>query len=297
MDNETTVIDSNTLAENETAPINEPLSPDVTVTEEAPKKKKIIRRKRKTKSSQETTEDDDEEDYIDEDPDIPGQMWACVSVFTPNSVKTPEGQVVKKHNIHAMKIRGVYSTQEKAKKRVEEINAYDTKFNIFIAPVGKWLPWDDDAKNAEEAVYADKKLNEMMKAYDEEQKKSKDYIEQRKLHAAAQSKKYKKAHDKQQKKKMASNNPEGLDADDVAKTLIQDSIPEHVEKKVEEIESEIEQLKLDAQSIDTSVKTSADRVNEFDKELDSARKLMEEMTKNHVNSGIDIVDYQSRMRK
>jgi hypothetical protein len=89
------------------------------------------------------------EDYLDEDPIISNQLYACISIFTPNSIKTPEGNVIKQeHNVRSFKIRGVNGSKEKAEKRCEEIRKFDKYHHVFVGDVGKWLPWDDDASNA-----------------------------------------------------------------------------------------------------------------------------------------------------
>ena len=59
------------------------------------------------------------------------------------------------HKVRAFKIRGVYPSHEKAEKRCEEIRKFDKYHHVFVGDLGKWLPWDDDASNAEEAVYAE----------------------------------------------------------------------------------------------------------------------------------------------
>lgn len=277
-------------------------------THEKKKKKKIVRRKRKEKVV--TNEDDDDTDYVDEDPILPGQIWCCVSVFTPNSVQTPEGEKVITHNVRAFKVRGVFATEKQANERAEEIKKFDTRHNIFTAHVGKWLPWDDDATSAQEAVYAEDKLNGMMKAYNDEQKKSKEYIEQRKMQAASQAKKLKKLKETQDKKKQAQTaDPDNLKNDDISKELIEESMKlaqDNIKDILPEAKISDEEIKEQYDSIKNSldenintvnenekeIEQSVDRVSAINDELEKARELLNTMMNDHTKSGKDIMTYQ-----
>jgi len=226
-----------------------------------------------------------EEDYLDEDPIIPNQLWACISVFTPNSIKTPEGDVIDTgHRVRAFKIRGVYATYEKAEKRCEEIRKFDKYHHVFVGDVGKWLPWDDDASNAEDAVYSEPKLNEMMKAYRDSQSKAAEYNEERKIKAHAQAMK-KKEEAKKAKEKMESK---VVDSDDLkndietkniieaninANTLTQTELIEDQEKLNElsqKVKQEQEQLSREQEVVANKEQT----INKIDDELAKAKKYM-----------------------
>lgn len=120
-------------------------------------------------------------DHLTEDPVLVGQKYVCLSILTSSSIKDQSGNPIETGN-HAkgIKIRGVYDTMEEAQKRCQQIRGFDPHFNVFVGEVGKWLPWDDDADKAEDAVYAESKLNDIMKGYKEQQKKAKEYNEYRK---------------------------------------------------------------------------------------------------------------------
>jgi hypothetical protein len=53
-----------------------------------------------------------QEDYLDEDPTIANQQWVCISIFTPNSIKTPEGKVIETEN-HVRAVREAITYVEK----------------------------------------------------------------------------------------------------------------------------------------------------------------------------------------
>jgi len=224
-----------------------------------------------------------DEDYLDEDPVISNQQWVCLSILTPNSIKDPEGNVIEsRHKVRAFKIRGVFQTQEKANKRCEEIRRFDKYHHVFVGEVGKWLPWDDDASNAEEAVYAEPKLNEMMKAYKESQQNAAEYNEERKMKAHADASKAKRDHEK--KYKVESNL-------DVTKNVIESSINESVEQNEELNKSVIEQdvkklSELDKvvtarqQELDETqnvIQNKEKTITKIDEELEKARELYEQL--------------------
>lgn len=111
-------------------------------------------------------------DYLTTDPEIPGQNWVCLSFLTP--------EIVKNCDVRSVKVRGVYSTEAEAKDRCEQLQKVDGLHNVYIAPVGKWLPWCDDPEKANDFEYAETELNKLMKAYQKNQDNAKILHEQRK---------------------------------------------------------------------------------------------------------------------
>jgi hypothetical protein len=217
------------------------------------------------------------EDYLDEDPVISNQLFACISIFTPNSIKTPEGEVIKQeNNVRAFKIRGVYSSSEKAEKRCEEIRKFDRYHNVFVGEVGKWLPWDDDAANAEEAVYAEPKLNDMMKAYKESQQKAVEYNEERKMKAHADAKKKKQEQEKEQDKETNDIITKNIiESSKISTELMTDQ--EKLNKLTESLN--VEEIKLKQEQEKELVKEET--INKIDDELEKARRLYEELMRKY----------------
>ena len=102
-------------------------------------------------------------DYLMEDPIIPGQLWACLSFLSPETLKNC--------NVRAIKIRGVFSTRKEAEAKAKELSKLDPDFHIFVGEVGKWLPWDPDATSVEDQRYNEPIVQDIMKKYKENQKK------------------------------------------------------------------------------------------------------------------------------
>ena len=48
-------------------------------------------------------------------------------------------------SVRGLKIRGVFATQEEAEIRSKKLREDDPSHDIFVGPVGIWVPWDPDA--------------------------------------------------------------------------------------------------------------------------------------------------------
>ena len=69
--------------------------------------------------------------------------------------------------VRGLKIRGTYPSKEEAIARSKKLQRMDPIHNIFVAEVGKWLPWDPEPSQIGEQEYAEEKLNTLMKKYKE----------------------------------------------------------------------------------------------------------------------------------
>ena len=203
-------------------------------------------------------------DYLDNDEPINGQKYVCLSILTNKSIKDlSSGEIVKSdNNARGIKIRGVYNTMEEAKKRCEQIRQFDKVFNVFVGEVGSWLPWDDDPETAEEAVYAEEKLNQLMKSFKEQQIKAKEYHEIRKQQLVEQS-------IKSSQKDVEEKSP---DDDKNINNIIENNIEDEKEG-LNEYKNEINDKEKHIKNINT--------------ELDKAKKLFEELTKKANESKTD----------
>ena len=71
-----------------------------------------------------------------------------------------------KKKYRALKIRGVFSTEEDAKAFASSIRESDPNFDIYCGNVGEWLPFDDDQK-AHDIQHPDGQLADLMHSYKE----------------------------------------------------------------------------------------------------------------------------------
>lgn len=111
-----------------------------------------------------------EPDYIS----IPGQRLALVSFVGPEFCRQKSGRF-------AMKIRGVFDTQDEAKAYVNRLRrSGDNLVDIFLVEVGRWVPTPPDAMQIETQEYQETFLNELMSGYAESQRSAKEVFAERK---------------------------------------------------------------------------------------------------------------------
>jgi hypothetical protein len=90
--------------------------------------------------------------------------------------------------LHGLKIRGVYASNEQATARAKALHKKDPYFNVYVADVGEWLPWDPEPEDVQTQEYANDQLNKLMAAYRENSAKKDAFFEEekrQKLAAAA----------------------------------------------------------------------------------------------------------------
>jgi len=87
--------------------------------------------------------------------------------------------------MHGLKVRGVYSTQEQANARAKALNKKDPYFNVYVADVGEWLPWDPDPDDVKDQEYQSDDLNKLMKSYRENAEKRDEFFEEDKRQKVA----------------------------------------------------------------------------------------------------------------
>jgi hypothetical protein len=111
-------------------------------------------------------------DYLNEDLQISGQNYCLISFVSP------EGS--QKCDVNGIKVRGVFDTVDEANRKADELRTVDPDFDIYVASVGKWLPWFPDPKKVPSVEYQEPQLNELVKGHRENQIKSKRHFEERK---------------------------------------------------------------------------------------------------------------------
>jgi hypothetical protein len=82
--------------------------------------------------------------------------------------------------MHGLKVRGVYATNDQAVARAKALNKKDPYFNVYVAEVGQWLPWDPSPEDVPEQEYANENLNKLMQAYKDNAAKKDAFFEEEK---------------------------------------------------------------------------------------------------------------------
>lgn len=222
-------------------------------------------------------------DYIDEDPPIPGQVFACVSFAnidedqkiriikgiandTGHSIELIKDIVnryeKKEKPRRAFKVRGVYRDDRGVAKRQADIERFDKYFHVFRAEVGYWQPSCPSLEDIEDEEYQEREMNELMKGLKLNKLKSKQHFEQRKRDMVERA--------------ILEGTPEGQEL------LLQQEEPrEAVEFRVSSADEAIEELKEKIKEAETMKIAAQNKLKWMDTEEEKGRVFptLDEMTK------------------
>lgn len=147
-------------------------------------------------------------------------------------------------NVRGIKVRGSYDTVEEAELRCKKLRQLDPNHDIFVGPVGVWMPWDPDAYKTGRVEYMEKELNDLMKEKLNNQEKAKEEFEQRVKESKMKAIEENKAKAKESGVKLTQNiKPDGTLYKTNTSYLsnvvesIEQNIETSVQKNVEEKES------------------------------------------------------------
>jgi hypothetical protein len=82
-------------------------------------------------------------------------------------------------NTRGLKIRGSYPTQEEAELRCKMLREIDPNHDVFVGPVGLWMPWDPEAYKTGRVEYMEEELNQLMHEKQKNETNAKSAFEQR----------------------------------------------------------------------------------------------------------------------
>lgn len=82
-------------------------------------------------------------------------------------------------NVRGIKVRGVYSTQEEAEMRCKTLRENDPNHDVYVGPVGLWMPWEPEAYKTGRVEYLEKELNDLMHEKQRNDESAKDHFDQR----------------------------------------------------------------------------------------------------------------------
>jgi hypothetical protein len=78
-----------------------------------------------------------------------------------------------------LKIRGSYPTQEEAEMRCKMLREVDSNHDVFVGPIGLWMPWDPEAYKTGRVEYMEEELNQLMSEKSKNESNAKVAFEQR----------------------------------------------------------------------------------------------------------------------
>ena len=73
-------------------------------------------------------------------------------------------------SVRGLKVRGVYPSVEEAEVRCKLLREVDPNHDVFVGPVGLWMPWEPEAYKTGRVEYMEDELNQLM----HEKKKNED---------------------------------------------------------------------------------------------------------------------------
>ena len=82
-------------------------------------------------------------------------------------------------SVRGLKVRGVYGSQEEAELRCKKIRDLDPNHDIFVGPVGIWIPWDPDAYKTGRVEFMEDELNQLHKEKMVNEARAKEDFEKR----------------------------------------------------------------------------------------------------------------------
>jgi hypothetical protein len=88
-----------------------------------------------------------------------------------------------KHNFQTstrgLKVRGVYPSLEEAELRCKMLREIDPNHDVYVGPVGLWMPWEPEAYKTGRVEYMEDELNQLMHEKTKNEAFAKNAFEQR----------------------------------------------------------------------------------------------------------------------
>lgn len=82
-------------------------------------------------------------------------------------------------SVRGLKIRGSYPSQAEAEIRCKMLRELDPNHDVFVGPVGIWVPWDPEAYKTGRVEYIEEELNALMNEKQKNEKEAKQQFEAR----------------------------------------------------------------------------------------------------------------------
>ena len=78
-----------------------------------------------------------------------------------------------------IKIRGSYPTLEEAELRCKMLREIDPNHDVYVGPVGMWMPWEPEAYKTGRVEYMEEELNKLMSEKSKNDANAKDAFDKR----------------------------------------------------------------------------------------------------------------------
>lgn len=197
-------------------------------------------------------------DYLNEDQPISGQKYALISIIGPH--------MPQKSDVWAIKIKGTSHSEEAADKLGQRLQQLDPDIDIHRVPVGIFFPLAIDPSSADNIVYQNEQLNEIVKKNKENRMDARDHFEERKRSMMEDAIKEGREQGNTQEHPIAVLN-------DIHKS----------EKRIQELQTELKNAKSELNiaklKFDTfSIEEKTNSANEYNKINEIAQETKQEIT-------------------
>ena len=103
--------------------------------------------------------------------------------YIDNHEESLEESFNKEYNFQTstrgIKVRGVFPSQQEAELRCKMLREMDPNHDVFVGPIGTWMPWDPEAYKTGRVEYLEEELNQLMNEKQKNEKVAKEEFEKR----------------------------------------------------------------------------------------------------------------------
>tara|TARA_B100000902_G_scaffold393927_1_gene449174 strand:- start:738 stop:1457 length:720 start_codon:yes stop_codon:yes gene_type:complete len=125
------------------------------------------------------------EDFVEEEKD--NLFLTTLDDEYKSYIDAKEEQLLKEYNeahefqtnTRGIKVRGVFGSQEEAELRCKMLREADPNHDVYVGPVGIWMPFHPEAYKTGRVEYLEKELNELMAQKKENDEVSKENFKKR----------------------------------------------------------------------------------------------------------------------
>jgi len=78
-----------------------------------------------------------------------------------------------------IKVRGTFPSQQEAEIRCKMLREMDPNHDVFVGPVGTWMPWDPEAYKTGRVEYLEEELNQLMNEKQKNENLAKEEFDKR----------------------------------------------------------------------------------------------------------------------
>jgi hypothetical protein len=112
-----------------------------------------------------STAEDDWKDFLDKNEERLNEKFSRDHAFQTS--------------VRGLKVRGSFNTQEEAEMRCKKMRETDPHHDIFVGPVGSWMPWDPDAYKTGRVEFMEEELNQLHQEKVKNEQKAREEFENR----------------------------------------------------------------------------------------------------------------------